>query len=440
MSGPTAASDMDAIVIAAGEGTRMRPLTDRRPKPLLPVGRTTLVQRIMDQCLGPVDRFVLVVGYRSEAIREQVGATHRGIPVEYVEQSEPRGTAHAIGRAGDLVDRRCLALNGDVLVDDDIVETLAAAGGTAMAVREVPDPENYGVVETDGDRVTGLVEKPSAPASSLINAGLYAFEPSIFDAIERIGASPRGEYELTDAIGREIEAGNEVRAVEHDGTWLDVGRPWELLTATEQVLGKLGSSEEDQPGGVNGEFAIGDTITGGVGPTDDTEDAGERRIDGTVEADVHLDGPVVVEDGARVRSGTYVEGPVVMREDADVGPNAYVRGATVVGPSARIGNAVEVKNSILFAGATVGHLSYVGDSILGRDVNFGAGTTVANLRHDDESVRTTVNGERVDTGRRKFGVVVADDAKTGIDTSLNAGVQLSTAARTGPSETVLRDK
>jgi len=153
-----------------------------------------------------------------------------------------------------------------------------------------------------------------------------------------------------------------------------------------------------------------------------------------------VSGAVVGEDGARIRSGTYVEGPVVIREGADVGPNAYVRGATVLGPDARVGNAVEVKNSVLMEGATVGHLSYVGDSILGRDVNFGAGTVVANLRHDDESIRMTVKDERVDTGRRKLGVVAGDDVKTGIDTSLNAGLSLSTGARSEPGETVLRDR
>jgi bifunctional UDP-N-acetylglucosamine pyrophosphorylase/glucosamine-1-phosphate N-acetyltransferase len=421
---------MDAIVIAAGEGTRMRPLTDRRPKPLLPVGRTTLLQRIMDQCVDAVDRFVLVVGYRADEIESVVGRTHRGVPVEYVEQAEPRGTAHAIGRAAGLVDDRFLALNGDVLVDDGVVENLAATDGAAMAVREVEDPQNYGVVETEDGLVTGLVEKPRNPASDTINAGLYAFESSIFDAIERIGASPRGEYELTDAIVRLVEEGHDVRAVEHTGTWLDVGRPWELLEATEHVLGDL-DRQLHTPAEADG----GASRTA-VTPEDERA---PRRIEGTVEADAHLNGAVVVEDGARVRSGAYVEGPVVIRSGADVGPNAYVRGATVIGPDARVGHAVEVKNSVLLAGASVGHLAYVGDSILGADVNFGAGTTVANLRHDDESVRMTVKGDRVSTGRRKLGVVVGDGAKTGIGTSLNAGVTLSTDARTPPNATVLRD-
>ncbi|MDQ2049333.1 glucose-1-phosphate thymidylyltransferase, partial [Natronolimnohabitans sp. A-GB9] len=121
-------------------------------------------------------------------------------------------------------------------------------------------------------------------------------------------------------------------------------------------------------------------------------------------------------------------------------PNAYVRGATVVGPDAKVGHAAEVKNSVLSRGASVSHLSYVGDSILGRDVNLGAGTNVANLRHDDADIEFTVKGERVSTGRRKFGIVAGDDVKTGINSSLTPGLKLSTGATTLPGETVDRDR
>jgi bifunctional N-acetylglucosamine-1-phosphate-uridyltransferase/glucosamine-1-phosphate-acetyltransferase GlmU-like protein len=105
-----------------------------------------------------------------------------------------------------------------------------------------------------------------------------------------------------------------------------------------------------------------------------------------------------------------------------------------------VGNAVEVKNSLLMANTAVGHLSYVGDSVLGRDVNFGAGTKVANLRHDDQPVKVQVKGEMVDTGRRKFGVIVGHNTKTGINTSLNAGVTLGTNTRTSLGEAVEYDK
>ncbi|WP_323677103.1 bifunctional sugar-1-phosphate nucleotidylyltransferase/acetyltransferase [Halorubellus sp. PRR65] len=399
---------MKAVVVAAGEGTRMRPLTHSRPKPMLPVAGTPMVERVLDACAPYVDGFVVIVGYEADAIREHFGGEHAGVGVEYVEQGEQLGTAHAIGRAADVVDEPFVALNGDVVVDDALVAALAAAaadGESAIATMHVDDPRNYGVVDVADGYATGIVEKPPEPPSTLANLGLYAFDPSVFAFIEETGLSERGEYEITETIERMLAAGKDFRVVEHDGDWLDVGRPWELLDAQEVLFADL-----------------------------------ERDVQGVVEDGATVEGPVVVEDGATVRTGSVVEGPVVVKAGASVGPNAYVRGSTVLMPGATAGTSVEVKNSILMADATVPHLSYVGDSVLGRDVNLGAGTQVANLRHDDENVRMGVKGDRVDTGRRKLGVVAADGVKTGINASLNAGVKLGVGATTTPGESVTRDR
>lgn len=396
---------MKAVVIAAGEGTRMRPLTATRPKPLLPVAGQSLLEHVLDACADIVDGYVLVVGYEGEQVRDTIGKEYAGHDVEYVEQDEQLGTAHAVKLVRDTVDERFLVLNGDVVVDSELVQQLASADGSAMVVKPVDNPRNYGVVALDGGRVTNIVEKPDEPPTDLANLGLYAFEPQIFDHIEATELSERGEYEITESLQRYIDADGHVTAVEYNGPWLDVGRPWELLDANELLLDDL-----------------------------------ERDIQGNVEEGATLKGQVVVEEGARIRDGAYIEGPVLIQSGADVGPNAYVRGATVIGPDVRVGNAVEVKNSILMRDTACGHLSYVGDSVLGVGVNFGAGTIVANLRHDDEHIRVRVKGESVDTGRRKFGVVVADGVKTGIDTSLNAGVKLGVDATTEPGETIARDR
>jgi bifunctional UDP-N-acetylglucosamine pyrophosphorylase/glucosamine-1-phosphate N-acetyltransferase len=372
---------------------------------MLPVAGKPLLEHVLDACAAVVDDAVVVTGYRADAVEGYFGDEHDGMALTYVRQDDQLGTAHAFGRAEPTVDQPFLALNGDVLVDAALLESLAAADGAAMTVQHVEDPHNYGVVDTDGERVTGVVEKPEDPPSTLANLGIYAFPPAIFEHIDAVEPSPRGEYEVTDAIASFVAGGGRVVPVEHDGTWLDVGRPWELLAANEHRMADL-----------------------------------DRRVDGAVEDRATLDGPVVVEDGARVRDGAYLEGPVLVQSGADVGPNAYVRGATVVGPDVRVGNAVEVKNAILMAGTHVAHLSYVGDSVLGRNVNLGAGTNVANLRHDDGSVRMMVKGDLVDTGRRKLGVVAADGVKTGIDTSINAGVKLGPGVTTRPNETVLRDE
>jgi UDP-N-acetylglucosamine diphosphorylase/glucosamine-1-phosphate N-acetyltransferase len=396
---------MQTVVLAAGEGTRMRPLTDRRPKPALPVGDRPLVAHTLDAAVrAGATKLVLVVGYEAEMIRNRVGDAYAGVPVEYAVQEDQQGTADAVRAAAEyLEDAPFAVLNGDALYDESSLSTLFE-NRPSVATYRVDEPSEYGVLEVENgaDRVTGVVEKPSAPPSNLINAGAYVFPPEARQWLD-VSESERGERELTDTLQRAcIE--RDVRPVELD-RWLDVGRPWELLEANEWKLGEY-----------------------------------ERRIEGDVHEDAHLRGDVVVEEDATVEAGVVIEGPVMVRSGASVGPNAYVRGATLIGPDASVGHSVEVKNSVLMAGAAANHLSYVGDSVLGRDVNLGAGTQIANLRHDDAAVELTVKGDRVSTGRRKFGVVLGDQVKTGINTSLNAGVTLSTGTGVKPGETVFRDR
>lgn len=393
---------MKAVVLTAGEGTRMRPLTWTRPKPMLPVAGDPLLTHVLEECVPHVDGFVLVTGYRGDVIREHFGDTFAGRPIEYVHQADQLGTAHAIGLAEPYVEDRFLALNGDVIFQEGLVDGVHSASGTAMAVQTVPNPSEYGIVSHEDGAVTAIVEKPADPPSDLANLGIYTFTPEVFEVIEAIDPSERGEYEITDALQTLIDEGTDVTPLSYDGPWIDVGRPWDLLEANARLLGARGGSQK-----------------------------------GTVESRATLDGGVVVEAGARIRNGTYIEGPTLVKRGADVGPNAYVRGHTVIGEDTRVGNAVEIKNAILMADAAVGHQSYVGDSILGEGVNLGAGTNVANLRHDERNIRATVKGEVVDTGRRKFGVVLGDGVKTGINTSLNAGVSLPPGATTLPGETVL---
>ena len=399
---------MQTVLLAAGQGTRMRPLTDDRPKPTLPVAGEPMVARTARTAAAAgASRFVVVVGYRAEAVRDALGDEIAGVPVTYVEQPDQRGTADAVRVAAPELDDAPLArLNGDARGDGP-ARARRVDGGPAVGSRRVDDPTQYGVLqtsddgETDTPRVTGVVEKPAEPPSNLINTGAYVFPARARDWLD-VSESERGEAELTDVLERVADA-ETVRAVPFD-RWLDVGRPWELLEANEWLLSEL-----------------------------------DRRVadDATVHADADLRGDVVVERGAEIDAGVVIEGPVLIAAGASVGPNAYVRGATYVGRDAKVGHSVEVKNSLLFRGATVGHLSYVGDSVLGREVNFGAGTTVANLRHDDAAVETTVKGQPVSTGRRKFGVVCGDGVKTGIQTSLNAGCVLDSDETTIPGQRVL---
>ncbi|MBM4401114.1 MAG: hypothetical protein FJ045_04100 [Crenarchaeota archaeon] len=165
----------------------------------------------------------------------------------------------------------------------------------------------------------------------------------------------------------------------------------------------------------------------------------EHKVYGTVENGAHLIGPVTVAETARIRSGAYIEGPTFIDEGSDIGPNCYIRPCTSIGKNVRVGNACEIKNSIIMDWTHVGHLSYVGDSILCEHCNLAAGTITANLRLDDGTVKMLVKGEVVDTERRKLGAILGDNVKTGINALLMPGVKVGVNSWIGANFTVHRD-
>lgn len=165
----------------------------------------------------------------------------------------------------------------------------------------------------------------------------------------------------------------------------------------------------------------------------------ESRIDGDVHPLAVIEGMVHVGEGTRLLPGVFIEGNVVIGCHCKIGPNCYLRGNTSIGDGCHVGNAVEIKNSILLSKTNVGHLSYVGDSILGERVNFGAGTITSNLRHDGANHRTLVDDALVDTGRRKFGTIVGDGVHTGIQTTIYPGRKLFPLTSTRPGEVVQND-
>lgn len=395
---------MKAVVLAAGEGKRMRPLTANRPKVLLPAGPEPLLGRLLRQLSAAGVRDVTIVThYKADAVEKFVGDGARwNVRASFAPQGAARGTGHAVAAAKMPDGEPFLVLNGDVWLPEGALADVVRAGPGALAGARVKDPTAYGVFETHAGKATRVHEKPKTPPSDLANAGVY-YAPSGFARLVReLKPSVRGELELTDALQASFDATGGWKLVEIKD-WLDVGRPWDLLAAAERALAEMPE---------------------------------ERR--GTVEPGATLKGKVIVDDGAVVKSGSYIEGPVYIGPRAVVGPNCYLRPNTVLLEDTKVGNGCEVKASLLMAGAHAAHLSYVGDSVLGERVNLGAGTNVANLRHDGKTVKVTQEGARIDTGRRKFGVVLGDDVHTGINTSFNVGVMLPAGAATSPGEVVLK--
>ena len=404
---------MQAVILTAGEGTRMRPLTLTRPKTMLPVAGKPILQHTLEALTdNGVCEIVMITGYHEEAVRDHFGdGSDFGAEISYIRQEERLGTAHAIGHASEVIEDDFIALNGDIIIDplliDDLIsEYLKRSPETLMVLREVDNPGPFGAVKLDGDRVTEIIEKPGpgTDAGNLINTGIYVFSPAIFDYIERTPLSGRGEYEITDSIMMQVSDELPVTRLVSGRDWIDVGRPWELMDAGEKLMKDLESSFE-----------------------------------GEVEDGVTIHGPVVIGPGTIIRSGTYIQGPVYIGRDCDIGPNSYLRAYTCIGNGVSVGNAVEIKNSIIMDGTNVNHLSYVGDSVIGMNCNIGAGTNIANLQFNDGPVKMKVKEESVNTGRRKLGAVFGDGVKTGVNSSFNPGVKIGKNSCIGPGCVIYED-
>lgn len=160
---------------------------------------------------------------------------------------------------------------------------------------------------------------------------------------------------------------------------------------------------------------------------------------GTIQQGATIIDPVLIEKGTTVRAGAYIEGPVIIGRDCVVGPNCFLRPGTCLGNNVHIGNAVEIKNTIVMDNARIGHLSYIGDSIVAPGCNFGAGTKIANLRLDSGNFKQKIGEKIIDTGLRKLGVFLGENVKTGINCSLMGGVSIGTEAMIGPGAVIYRD-
>ena len=406
---------MKAVVLAAGEGVRLQPITLTRPKHMIKVGGKPLLEHCLNAIKASgINEVLIVIHHVGNVIRDYFGDGKKfGLQVEYLEQKEVLGTGNAVGTVEPYVKDDFLLVYGDLLFSGEAIEKVLnlhkkEKAAAVMAVVPVESPENYGIVELENDeKVMRIVEKPKrdeAP-TNLANAGIYVFSTEIFEKIRKTEASVRGEFEITDAVSLFLKEGKKVLAAEIPrGGWMDIGRPWDLLEANSWVLKRM-----------------------------------KHRVLGNIEDGAHLVGPVTVAENARIRSGAYIEGPAFIDEESDVGPNCYIRPHTSIGKRVRIGNACEIKNSIIMDNVHIGHLSYVGDSIIGENCNLGAGTITANYRLDGKTVKMMVKGEVVDSGKRKLGAILGDNVKTGINALFMPGVKVGVNSWVGPNLTVTRD-
>ena len=396
---------MKAIILSAGEGSRMRPLTLTKPKTMLPVAGKPIIQYNIESLRNNgITDILLIVRYKEEMVRDYFGdGSDFGVKISYKTQKDFLGTANAISYGEDFIEDSLIVLNGDIILDDEIIGEIIKKYNylnpdTLMVLTEVDNPSAFGVVEIEDGNVKSIVEKPKKgeEPSNLINTGIYIFDKDIFEKIKKTEISERGEYEITDSLSMQIADGKKVIGHKTNKDWIDVGRPWELIEVNEELISKL-----------------------------------KTEIRGKIEGGAHIHGEIFLDEGSIIRAGVCIEGNVYIGKNCDIGPNSYIRGNSYFGDNVHVGNAVEIKNSIIMENTNVSHLSYVGDSVIGSNCNIAAGTNIANLRFDNQSVKTKIKNQMIDSGRRKLGSIIGDSVKTGINSSFSPGVKVGHNATIG---------
>ena len=385
-----------AVILTAGLGLRFRPLTETRPKPLIKVLDKSILEHNLDQLDGLVKEVILVVGYLEEMIKKTLGSKYKSLGIKYIFQKKPWGTADAAKKAFPFLKEKFLLLNGDDIYDKkDIEKVLSRYPSILLA--HMKNSSSFGVVSHDNNFVKGIVEKPKKSIDNLVNTGLYFLPKSILNF--KIAKSPRGEYEFTDYINAFIKKEKLFFAVAKN--WHPLPYPWYLFQANESLLKKSKNFKK-----------------------------------GKVEKNCTLQGKIIIEKGVLVRGGSYLQGPIYIGRNSEIGPNTFLRGPVSIGKGCHIGQGVEIKNSIIGDNTKIAHLSFVGDSIIGENCNLGAGTILANLRFDRQTIKTEIAGEKIDTKREKFGAILGDNVQIGVNSALMPGVNIGHNTLLGPHSLV----
>ncbi len=395
------------VVLAAGRGERLAPFTETRPKPLLPILGEPMICRHLRIASStiPYDRVIVVTSYMSDSVSKTLASC--GFKVDFVDQGGEMGTGHAILKAMEYGGPGVYTiLYSDIYMPAEVYRIIGDLRSPGVLATTTNNPRDYGVLLVEGGVLKGVVEKPSgAPPSNLVFAGILKLDYDFIDYFKALKPSPRGELEATDAITAiALDHEVDVKTIP-EGSWLDVGRPWDLLLANRDAL--------------------------------------SREAEHLVKGDVHptslVEGKVIVEEGAVVKAYSVIEGPAYIGKGAVIGPHTHIRPYTVVLEGSHIGAFTQVKASVIMEYAKAPHLNYIGDSIVGEHVNLGAGTITANLRFDEATVKVTVRGSRVDSGLRKLGAMIGGYVKTGINVSILPGVKIGSRAWIWPGCIVNRD-
>lgn len=321
-----------AVILAAGEGQRLRPFTVTRPKVMLRIAGKPILQYVIDSLAqNGIRDIIIVVGYRKEQIFDYFGnGEDFGVRITYVIQDNQLGTAHALQQAKNVTGDKFLVLNGDNLIDIGTIANFISVTPPAILVKQIPDVGRYGIVSIEGSSVKEIIEKPSDTHDNLINTGIYAFTREIYNFI--------GEYlDIPDVVNAMLTQNQTINSVETPGTWLDVVYPWDIIRLNSSIINRI-----------------------------------PAKTGGTIETGAILKGKVSIGKESIIKSNCYITGPVVIGENCVIGPNVCILPSTSIGDNVSISPFSVIEDSVIGDDVIIGSSSIIENSVIDKGSMLGS--------------------------------------------------------------------
>jgi UDP-N-acetylglucosamine diphosphorylase/glucosamine-1-phosphate N-acetyltransferase len=343
-----------AVILAAGEGQRLRPFTARKPKALIQIANKPIIQYVIEALAqNGIRRIVIVVGYMKEQIQDYLASgTDFGVEIEYVIQSQQLGTGHALRQVKQHVDDTFIVVPGDNIIAADTIATFVQLSPNAILVKELPNVTKYGKVIAKKGLVKDIVGKPEETETNLVNIGTYLLTREIFNFLNE-------ELKITSALKNMMAAGQKITAHKTDGIWLDVVYPWDILRLNEIALQSISSNKA-----------------------------------GTIERGATIKGPVSIGKNTTIKANCYIVGPVIIGENCEIGPSTFITPTTSIGSNTTISPFTEIRNSVIGDNVNIGSNSIIEDSVINKGCTikgrFTARSDNAEIKIDNEHHKVKV--------------------------------------------------
>jgi len=369
---------MKAVILAAGEGKRLRPFTETMPKVMLPVANKPIIEHIMESLenIG-IDEVIIAVGYKKEIIMEYL-KDYKKIKISYVIQDKQLGTAHALLQAKNKVKSQFVVVPGDNIIDKkSIVNLIQDKSEYSLLIKEHPHPSKYGVVFLEKGKLRNIVEKPAEDIGKFISTGIYKFPKTIFKDIEKFSKS--GTYSLSSVVDTLIQQGNSINTIKAD-QWMDIVYPWDVLDVNEAMINNVPSTKS-----------------------------------GTIEKQVTIKGNVSIGKDTKIYSGCYIVGPVSIGEGCEIGPNACIFPSTTVGDNSVIHPFTEIRNSVIMKDTHIGSNSFISNSIVAKGTiidNHFSSTEGENIVEIEDEFKKLEN----------LGAIIGEDCTIGSHVIVDPGI------------------